>query len=144
MAAVAASIAATAAAGAETRRRIDGPVAAHLLRVIDGDTIEVLARIWPDHYVEARVRIAGIDAPEARGRCADETARAVRARARIVALLAGGRLQLKDIRYGKYAGRVVARVVTADGTDLAARLLEEGLVRPYAGGRRAGWCPEAD
>jgi len=138
----AAGLAATLAAGAaaESRRTVAGPVRAHLVRVLDGDTVEVLARIWPDHYVETLVRLAGIDAPEMRGRCAEETAMAERAKARLAALLAGNRLLLVDIHYGKYAGRVVARVLTEDGHDVAEILLAEKLVRPYDGGRRAPWC----
>lgn len=132
----------TSSVEAESRRTVAGPVRAHLLRVIDGDTIEVLARIWPDHFVETLVRLAGIDAPELRGRCAEEVAQAERAKARLAALLAGGRLELVDVRYGKYAGRVVARVLTADGRDVAAILLVEKLVRPYDGGRREPWCAE--
>jgi len=127
-------------AAAEQRGVIAGPVRAHLVRVVDGDTIEVLARIWPDHYVETLVRLAGIDAPELRGRCAAEIVQAERAKARLTALLAGARLQLVDIRYGKYAGRVVARVLTGDGGDVAEMLLAEKLVRAYHGGRRTGWC----
>ncbi len=127
---------------AESRGAIAGPVRAHLVRVVDGDTVEVLARIWPDHYVETRVRLAGIDAPELRGRCAEEIAQAERAKARLAALLAGNRLQLADVHYGKYAGRVVARVLTEDGRDVAGILIAENLVRAYGGGRREGWCGE--
>ena len=36
---------------------------------------------------------------------------------------------------GKYAGRVVARVVV-DGEDLAEELIAAGLARAYDGGRR--------
>jgi endonuclease YncB( thermonuclease family) len=129
-------------AGAQSRRAVDGPVHAHLVRVVDGDTIEVLARIWPDHYVETLVRLAGIDAPELKGRCAEEAAQAERAKARLQALLAGGRLKLLEVRYGKYAGRVVARVLTEDGRDVGRILLDEKLVRAYDGGRRAAWCAE--
>jgi endonuclease YncB( thermonuclease family) len=129
-------------AGGESRGAIAGPVRAHLVRIIDGDTVEVLARIWPDHYVETRVRLAGIDAPELRGRCAEEIALAERAKARLAALLAGNRLLLADIHYGKFAGRVVARVLTEDGRDVAEILRAENLARPYAGGRRASWCGE--
>lgn len=129
-------------AGAESRGAIAGPVRAHLVRVVDGDTVEVLARIWPDHYVKTRVRLAGIDAPELRGHCAEEIALADRARDRLAALLAGNRLQLLDVRYGKFAGRVVARVLTEDGRDVAAILVAERLARRYDGGRRAPWCGE--
>jgi endonuclease YncB( thermonuclease family) len=55
-------------------------------------------------------------------------------------LLKGRRAVLRDIRYGKYAGRVVARVYTADGRDVARALLDGGLVRPYRGRRRRPWC----
>jgi len=134
--------AAAGAAHAESRGAIAGPVRAHLVRVVDGDTVEVLARIWPDHYVETLVRLAGIDAPELRGRCAEEIALAERAKARLSALLAGNRLQLLDVRYGKFAGRVVARVLTEDGRDAAAILVAEGLARRYDGGRRQPWCGE--
>lgn len=142
-AAAAASLAILAAASvahAESRGDLAGPVRAHLVRVVDGDTVEVLARIWPDHYVETLVRLAGIDAPELRGRCAEEVALAERAKARLAALLAGNRLLLADVRYGKYAGRVVARVLTEDGRDVAAILVAERLARRYEGGRRAPWC----
>lgn len=127
---------------AESRGAIAGPVRAHLVRVLDGDTVEVLARIWPDHYVETRVRLAGIDAPELRGRCAEEIALAERAKARLAALLAGNRLLLADVHYGKYAGRVVARVLTEDGRDVAAILVAEKLARAYDGHRRMPWCGE--
>jgi endonuclease YncB( thermonuclease family) len=133
------SMAAADVAG-KPRRQVDGPVKARLVRVVDGDTIDVLARIWPDHYVEARVRLAGIDAPELRGKCAAERARAAAAKARLAALLAGGNLELRDIRYGKYAGRVVARVLTESGRDAGALMIAARLARPYAGGHRAGWC----
>ena len=135
-------IAVASACAAESRRTVAGPVRAHLVRVVDGDTIEVLARIWPDHYVETLVRLADIDAPELRGRCAEEAALAERAKARLAVLLAGQRLQLTDVHYGKYAGRVVARVMTEDGRDVAKTLLDEKLARPYGGGRRAGWCAD--
>jgi endonuclease YncB( thermonuclease family) len=129
----AAGLLAMAGAGAaELRRTVAGPVRAHLVRVVDGDTIEVLARIWPDHYVETLVRLADIDAPELRGRCAHEIVLAERAKARLAALLVGNRLQLTDVHYGKYAGRVVARVTTEDGRDVAKTLLDEKLARPYA------------
>lgn len=132
----------TGVSHAESRGAIAGPVRAHLVRVVDGDTVEVLARIWPDHFVETRVRLAGIDAPELRGRCAEEIALAERAKARLAALLAGNRLLLADVHYGKYAGRVVARVLTEDGRDVAAVLIAEKLARAYDGGRRAPWCGE--
>jgi len=111
------------------------PVQAGLAcRVIDGDSLACGSE---------RIRIMGLDAPELRGRCAGEIAQAERAKARLTALLAGARLQLVDVHHGKYAGRVVARVLTEDGRDVAATLLAENLVRAYRGGRREGWCVAA-
>ena len=127
----------TAAAGADA---LPGPVSAEVTRVIDGDTIEVRARVWLGQFVETRVRLADIDAPELRGDCAGETALAERAQALLAHLLAAGPVTLRDIRYGTYAGRVVARIETASG-DVAAALLADGVARPYAGrGPRPDWC----
>ena len=122
------------------RQAIPGPVAARVLEVIDGDTLLVCARIWIGHDVETLVRLAGVDAPELRGRCRRERELARDARALIAARLASRDVVLRDIQYGKYAGRVVARVETAAGDDCPNLLLAAGLGRPYAGGRRADWC----
>lgn len=117
-----------------------GPVPARLVQVVDGDTLLVIARIWLGHQVKTRVRLAGVDAPEIRGRCLLERRLAKQARAHAVALLGDGQVTLRDIRFGKYAGRVVARVETLDGVDLGTELVRAGLGRPYGGGRRQGWC----
>lgn len=109
-----------------------------VISVYDGDTLVVDARPWPGLTVRTRVRIRGIDAPEIRGKCRAEVEAAARARARL-AELAGDRVRLEDVRHGKFAGRVIADVITQEGS-AAAVLLREGLVRPYDGGRRAGWC----
>ena len=119
---------------------VPGPVEAAVRRVVDGDTLVIRARIWLGQTVETTVRIAGIDAPERRGRCARERALARRAGERLEALLAGGRAVLRDVRYGKYAGRVLARVATPEGVDVGTALIAEGLARPYRGRRRRGWC----
>ncbi len=135
-----------AGAQAGAQDRLAGPVPAQVLSVIDGDTIEVRAVIWLGQVVSTRVRLAGIDAPELRGKCARERALAERARAYLLARLEGGELaqvRLRDIRYGKYAGRVLARVETAAGEDLGRGLMAAGLARPYAGRARASWCEEA-
>jgi micrococcal nuclease len=120
---------------------VAGPVAASVRRVVDGDTLVIRARIWLGQTVETTVRVAGIDAPERRGRCPRERALARRATDRLKALLADGAAVLRDVRHGKYAGRVLARVATPAGADVGAILVREGLARPYRGGRRRGWCP---
>ncbi len=128
--------------------RLSGPIGAQVLRVLDGDTLEVSARIWLGQDVETRVRLAGIDAPELKGDCPYEREMAARARAHLVARLPsiGGRpaqVRLYDISLGKYGGRVLARVLAANGEDLGHSLLAAGLARPYAGRGRRSWCAAA-
>jgi micrococcal nuclease len=60
------------------------------------------------------------------------------------ARIEGAEVRLGAIEYGKYAGRVVARVTMPDGEDLAAGLIAAGLGRAYEGGARVGWCDGAD
>ena len=118
---------------------------ARVVEVIDGDTLGVRVRIWLDQDVATRVRLDGIDAPELRGRCEQERALARRAADFVAGKVmseagAGTLVRLHEVRYGKYARRVVARVEMEDGEDLAQALLDAGLARPYDGGRRASWC----
>src|SRR5688500_4618693 len=89
--------------------RLDGPVAAEVLRVVDGDTIEVRAHIWLGQEVTTLVRLGGVDAPELKGKCESERAAARRAKARIEEKLNGGEVTLRDIRFEKYAGRVMSK-----------------------------------
>ena len=119
---------------------LPGPVAADVVKVIDGDTLDVLARVWLGQTVHVRVRLDGVDTPELRGRCAGERAQAQEARSWLVRQLAGRTISLRQVRLGKYAGRVVARVELDDGQDLSVMLLRAGLARPYDGRERADWC----
>ncbi len=140
----AALLAAAITADSSARELLPGPVPARVIQVIDGDTIAVKARIWLGQDVETRVRLEGVDAPELAGRCERERARAARARAFLEAMVDGGEVVLSQIQYGKFAGRVVARVETLAGEDLSAALLAAGLARPYAGGARTPWCDTAE
>lgn len=134
---VVAGLALAAAAGAEI---LPGPVPARVVAVIDGDTLVVRARIWLGQELETRVRLSGIDTPELAGGCARERALAEQARRLVAETVAGREVVLSEVRLGKYAGRVVAAVTTADGRDLGAILLAAGLARPYDGGARGQWC----
>jgi endonuclease YncB( thermonuclease family) len=132
---------------------LTGPVPAAVEEVIDGDTLRVRARIWLGQDLAIYVRLAGVDAPEMRGACARERELAQRAQDFVASRLTAGRdpgrdpgrdkepsVQLREVRYGKYARRVVARVETEAGLDLSAALLAAGLAQPYDGGRRPVWC----
>ena len=116
-------------------------VPARVVRIVDGDTVEVDARPWPGQRMRVAVRLAGYDAPELRGECAAEREAARAAAAALMRLLPeGAEIRLDGVRPGKFAERMIARVLTADGRDAVASLLEDGHGRPHAGGRRAGWC----
>lgn len=122
---------------------VPGPVQARVLRVIDGDTIVVRARIWLGQNIDTQVRLDGVDAPEIKGNCELERRLAIRARDMILARTAAGKVILSEIHYGKYAGRVVARVRTVDGGDFSTALVKAGLGRAYEGGRRESWCGDS-
>jgi endonuclease YncB( thermonuclease family) len=126
------------------RETLLGPVPATVLRVIDGDSLVVRATIWLGQEVETTVRLLGVDTPELRGACGEERNLATRSRA-FTARLAdtGAEISLSDIQLGKFAGRVLARVVTAGGVDIGQALIDAGLARPYRGGRRGSWCVRA-
>jgi endonuclease YncB( thermonuclease family) len=116
-----------------------GPVEASILRVLDGDTFEAEALVWPGQSVRVNIRIRGIDAPEMKSRCEAEHRAAIQARSALEELL-GGHVAISNIGGAKYYGRVLADVETPDGVPVVAIMLARGLVRPYAGGRRRGWC----
>jgi len=120
---------------------LSGPVPARVLRVIDGDTLEVRARVWLGQEIVTRVRLAGIDTPELRGRCTAEKEQARQARAALQQMIQSGQVRLRNIRYGKFAGRVLADLETDDGQDPQQILLRKGLARPYDGATRTSWCP---
>ena len=78
--------------------------------------------------------------PELKGRCPYENRLAIKARNFILSLASGGKVSLQDIQYGKYAGRVVARVQMPGGGDLLDAFLRAGLGRGYQGRQRESWC----
>lgn len=112
------------------------PLTGQVLAVLDGDTVTVRLHIWIGQDIETHVRINGIDTPEKRGKCLSERARAEQSRR----ALADGKIQLRDIRHEKYAGRVLATAAASDGTPVAEYLIGKNLARPYSGGKRGGWC----
>ena len=120
-----------------------GPIDARVLDVIDGDTITVSARIWLGQAIEIRVRLAGIDTPELRGKCAAEQALAQKAREALASRIGGRTISLHDVRYGTYAGRVIARLSDGEAPDIGQSLLSAGLARAYGGrGPRPDWCAD--
>lgn len=129
-----------AAAMAKRRPDFAGPVSARVLEVLDGDTLLAEAEIWPGQTLKVNIRIRGIDAPEMKSRCKAEREAALRARAALSDLVAGGAISLSNIGGAKYYGRVLADVDTEAGEGVATVMLDRGLARPYGGGKRQGWC----
>lgn len=121
--------------------RLPGPIPARVLRVVDGDTVMVRARIWLGQDVETSVRLAGIDTPEKRGKCDAERAAADQAAAFVTGKLGTDEwVTLRDVIADKYGKRVVARMITAKGEDMAALLISNKLAREYSGRTKQGWC----
>ncbi len=117
----------------------NGPVTAQVTEVIDGDTFRASAQIWLGQAVEVHVRIDGIDAPEMRARCAEERVKAEAARTWLTHRIGDAQVQLADVRYDKYGGRVRAAVRDAGG-DIAEAMIRKGLARAYHGEKRQPWC----
>ncbi len=114
--------------GAALAGDFPGPVKGQVIRVIDGDSLEVTVMIWLDVTLTTKVRLANIDTPEIwRPACAKERAAGEQAKALVERFVGFGQVQLFDIHYGKYAGRVVARVENAKGEDLSQALLAAGF-----------------
>jgi micrococcal nuclease len=130
-------------AGASLPAVASDPSQWRIATVHDGDTFEVIVPDLPAPLQRVGIRVRGVDAPEMEGRakCAAERVLANQAREFTVAFLAGGKLQLEDLAWDKYGGRIDARVLV-NGKDLAPALIAAGLGHPFNGdGKRAGWCP---
>ena len=123
-------------------------------RVIDGDTVEAVFRastsepwlgiVLLDNFditVKRSVRVRGVDTPEMRTSCDEERRQAIRALQFVEAAAVKG-LRIDDVEDDKFAGRVLATVIMADGTRLDHALIANKLGRSYEGGKRQPWCDE--
>lgn len=119
---------------------VTGPVPIDLVSVIDGDTIDVRAYIWLGQSIITRVRLNGIDTPELRAKCDSEANKAKQAKKSLEDLIIGQKLTLKNIHYGKFAGRVLADLYINDDMSVTEHLIAINVARVYHGGKRLGWC----
>lgn len=122
--------------------RLAGPFPAEVTDVIDGDTFEARVTVWLGHEVRTRVRLLGIDAAEMGSTCDEERELAVASRNALMRLV-GRSVQLSDVRFDKYGGRVLARARTRETADVSAQMLADGFAIAYDGGRRQAWCDVA-
>ena len=109
--------------------------------VYDGDTIRSDLPALPIPLNHVSIRLMGIDAPELHGQCDTEKTNALLAKAKLQEVLVNQpNVVVKDAKWDKYGSRIDGRVFLNDGTDVAGKMIESGLVRPYTGGARASWC----
>lgn len=111
-----------------------------VVSIYDADTFRVNIAGWPDIIgANIPIRADGFDAPEIRGKCQAERDKAQVARDLTVnALESAEVVELRNMRRGKYF-RIIADVYL-DGEALKDMHLSAGTARPYAGGKREGWC----
>lgn len=110
----------------------------------DGDTCMMsLPGIHPLFGDHIPVRLAGIDTPEMKGQCERERRLARRARDVVRSALSQAEtIHLRKASRDKYF-RIDARVI-ANGQDLSAVLIEQGLAVPYDGGTKIkDWCVDS-
>lgn len=99
------------------------------------------ARVWLGQEAETPVRLKGADAPELKqGKCGHERALAKQAKDFAGGWIKSRRITIAAIQYDKYAGRVLACVLSIEGEDLGLALIQAGLARAYDGGKRSPWC----
>ncbi len=124
----------------------DGPFNATVVRVYDADTVIVDVYPWPSISVRTKVRIRGIDTPERRRyKCPEEKQLAKQSTNYVRDLLKPGvRVQLTEVAFGKYAGRVLGNLMISSinnkWSSLGEILLAAGYAKPYKGGKKKGWC----
>ena len=123
----------------EAKQVLPGPFPFELVEVIDGDTFRARVDIWLGQSVTVKVRLKGVDTPEMHGKCAAEKKLARQAKDFAENWLRKNQVQLANVHYGTYAGRVLATAQIKNGDSLSAALLAENLAKPYRG-RRAKWC----
>ena len=108
------------------------PVTADRIGIVDGDTVTIDGESW---------RLLGYDTPEGEHAwCEAERRLSAKATARLGEIVAGAqRIEaVTDGARDRYK-RVLGWLLV-DGRDVAEIMIGEDWARPYAGGRKKGWC----
>jgi micrococcal nuclease len=108
-------------------------------RVVDGDTIDVILDLGFDILYRGRVRFQGVNAPESRTRDAVEKQAGLAAKRYVEDWISEleGRVIIQtslDDR-GKF-GRILGRILNAEGACLNDEMVSLGHATPYDGGKR--------
>lgn len=123
-----------------------GPYHADVMKITDSDTIKLRVHMWPDQSVVVGFRINGVDTPEKfRPECLQERVAAINATHFVESLISvGSRVEVSDIKTGKYARRVVGTLTfdTFGRKDtIANALITNQHAVPYDGGTKTkDWC----
>lgn len=117
----------------------------HVIRVVDGDTLEIANNFLPSE-LKLFVRIKNIDTPEKkpRAKCIKEHNLAIKASNFTLKTIDEAKknnlaITFSEIKWDKYGGRILARVMIAD-KDLAEDLVKKGLAKRYDGKKKSSWC----
>lgn len=123
---------------------------AKLIRVVDGDTVWAHVDLGFDIWKKVNIRLHGIDTPETRTRDLEEKKQGFRSKARLIELLEQGDnefiLVSREVdKYGRALGELYNgfhEVHIHEGEtgpisiSINQVLLNEGLAKPYNGGKR--------
>lgn len=128
-----------------------GPYKADVYYITDGDTFFARAHLWPGLNADVNIRLLGVDTPETRRpKCDSEKVAGKAATAYLMELLGStyrgavlgkplATVELRNVKRGKYAGRILADVFY-NGQNVTEAILKAGHGRVYDGGKREGWC----
>ena len=132
------------AGAASTNRESPAPVRqlhpVQVVQIVDGDTFDARVNVSPGSRSTRGSGCAALTPPRC-GRAARTNKAARRRRVmRSPRILAEGSVGFFGVTLDKYGGRVLAEASTRRTPDVSTALLQAGLVRRYAGGRRENWC----
>lgn len=121
---------------------------ARLVKAVDGDTARLDIDLGMKVHRIEDVRLNGIDAPERNSKDPVEREKALESTNRLIELLDGGDLFVitmkdRDEKFGRLLGEIYPILTQhPDGSlevspkSASQILLEEGLAKPYSGGKR--------
>lgn len=111
-------------------------------KIVDGDTFKATVLLADGiEVMSVSVRLRNVDTPEIHGQCDDEIMRAEMAKRRLSELIpVGSVIEITNVKNDKYPGRIDANVFDERNRDVGQVLIQEGLGRPYSGGKRQSWC----
>lgn len=111
-------------------------------RVIDADTILISAPFIPKPLKQQiPLRLTGVDTPNIKrfANCDREAKLGEEAKRFVVDVIGKSKKQeIKFVGMDKY-NRILGQVYL-DGKNLSDILLENGLAKPYTGGKKESWC----